>query len=279
MPGGGIREFCTVVSPRALKERNGERLLFALGMMNDVIMEKHRQGIKARFIDDCDASALAIIGNDRQVVRGLTETNASYRERLKFSLDDEQRTGNAWSVLSAVRGYLLGDTPAARTVSAQYSSTGTALGASWNEYIGGEAQGVAPVFTRDVTGNWDWDSASPTTGSWGWWRWYLVLESVTPNAWVGDEGLWGSAGLWGDEGAWGVNSPPAVGATLRIIIRRKKSAICHWVIISFDSGLFTVPGAAGVENPGGDYGHWAKVVSRRHTRARSADARYFTGRL
>ena len=281
MPGGGFREFTTTLSPRALKERNGERFMFALGMMNDVIMEKHRQGIKARFIDDADESALVFIGNDRGVQRGLTETATSYRARLKTSLDDLQRAGNAWAVLSQVLGYLLAYTPAARTVSAQYTSTGTATLANWQEYGASDPTTRPPVFTRDLTGNWDWDSVSPTTGSWGWWRWYLILDSVTPNDWIGPAPTWGGTGTtWGGySGTWGTDAPQSVGVTLKIIIRQWKSSMCHWVVISFDASLFVSTGSAGTENPGGEYGRWSKIVNGVYVRARSSDARYFEGEI
>lgn len=276
MPGGGFREFTTTLSPRALKERNGERLMYALGAMNDVIMEKHRQGVKAHFVDDCDDSALTYIGNDRGVLRGLTESDASYRARLKRSLDDQQRAGNAWAVLSQVLGFLLTDTPAARTVSAQYSAAGVATLANWQEYAAGADPGSPPVFARDVTGEWDWDSATPSLGSWGWWRWYLVLDAVAPNAWTTAAPTWGGTGTtWGGySGSWGVTTSSLVGKSIKLIVAQWKSGIFHWCVISFDATEFC-PGAAVL--PDGNYGRWSKIVNGVYVRARSSNARYFEG--
>jgi hypothetical protein len=279
MPGGGIREFTTTVSPRALKERNGERLLFALGMMNDVIIEKHRQGVKGHFVDDCDDSALTFIGNDRGVLRGLTESAESYRARLKRAIDDRRRAGNAWAVLSQVLGYLLSTTPAARTVSAQYSASGVATLANWQEYVAGADPERPPRFTRDNTGNWDWDSASPTIGSWGWWRWYLVLEgggALADTDWlIGDA----DAPDIGNVETWciGFGCSWKVPASLRIIVRQWGSSWCHWMIVTFDDSLFISTGTAGAENPDGLYGHGWKVVAGHHVASRNENARYCIG--
>ncbi len=242
--------------------------------MCDANLEKVLQGGKGHFVLDCDESFLATIGADRTILRGLTESTASYRRRLQRALDDLQHAGNAWAVLSQVLGYLLALTPAARTVSSTYDADGTLATSQWSYYDAGDSIEAAPKHLAQDPGEWDWDSLSPTTGSWGWWRWYLVLDSVAPNDWIGPEGLWGSAGLYGDGGAWGVDGSPNVAKSIKIIVRQFKANRCDWVVISFDATEF-IPGAAVL--PDGHYGRWAKYVNGVAVRARSSNGRYFEG--
>jgi hypothetical protein len=278
---GGFRATAAALAHRPFQTGNAQKYIWNLALAFDGVIEKLTQGVHGHFIEDADGSMLGAIASERLVLKGLTEPDESFRVRLQNAFADLQRAGNAWAVLSQVRGYLLNDIPAARTVSAQYSPAGVAEGATWQEYIGGEAVDVPPVYTRDSTGNWDWDSASPTLGSWGWWRWYLVLEgggALADTDWlIGDA----DAPDIGDVETWciGFGCSWKVPVSLRIIIEQWGSAWCHWVVVTFDNSLFTSTGTAGVENPDGLYGHGWKVVARHHVASRDENARYCIGDL
>ncbi len=221
---------------------------------------------------------MATIGADRTILRGLTESTASYRRRLQRALDDLQHAGNAWAVLSQVLGYLLALTPAARTVSSTYDADGTLATSQWSYYDAGDSIEAAPKHLAQDPGEWDWDSLSPTTGSWGWWRWYLVLDSVAPNDWIGpaDFVIGDTDPKIGTSSTWsiGFNQPSTLITSIRIIVRQFKAARAEWMIVSFDAANFRPSGAV---MPDGFYGHGWKVVAGHHVASRSVSARYCMG--
>lgn len=277
--GEGIRGMVLDLAHRPLSGPNAQGYLFNIGLGFDLCIEKLNQGIHGRFIDDCDESFLPFIGADRGVPKGLTEDTASYRLRLKRAIDDYQRAGNAWAVLSQVLGYLLAKTPAARTVLTYYDpATGAPELSDWQTYAAGASLSLPPQASRDLTGEWNWDELSPTTGSWGAWRWYLVIESVSPNDWIGP-----SSWTIGDTGGWtigdaseavGFNRPALIIISIRIIVNKWKAGYSHWFVVTFDATEFR-PGAA--VNPDGHYAHGWKVTSRHHVASRSVNARYPVG--
>jgi hypothetical protein len=274
MAGGGIRTLCTTLAHRPLQGDTAQKYLFNIGLAADGVIQKLTEGVHAHLVDDAPSTALPYIGADRLVLRGLTESDASYRARLRRAIDDYQWAGNARAVLGQVLGYVLADTPAARTVSSSYSSIGVNTETQWNLYAAGADTSAAPTHVYEPTGEWDWDSDSPTNGSWGWWRWYLVIESVAPNDWIARDDLWGSGGTWGDGKAWGVDATSAVGRSFKIIVGQWKASVCHWIMVSFDAAELR-PGAAVI--PDGKYGRWSKLVGGVYVRARSSNALYFEG--
>jgi hypothetical protein len=279
--GPGIRSFTTQMAHRPLRNTYGERFLYVLGLMLDYCVEKLNQGEHDHMCTECDPSALQYIGAERGIVRGLTESDDSYAARLQRALDDLALAGNPWSVLGQVLGYVLEDTPRALTVQSIYTAAGVLDSSTWDYYNAGADTTKAPQHLYDGTGNWDWDSLSPTTGSWGWWRWYLVVSAVAPNDWVTKKGKWGSSGKWASDGwAWGVEASSNVGRSIRIIVKQWKAAHswCHWIMITFDDALFLPTSAvnAGV-NPDGHFGRWSKISGGVYVRARYSNVCYFTG--
>lgn len=277
-----IRELVKRLSPKWLKDGAAERYMYNGGLAADTVLERLTQAIHARMPTKADPSALPYIGQDRLIARGLSESNANYAVRLQHAFDVWPIAGNGWAVMQQLLGYLLSKTPAIRTVSAQSDPvTGQVNTSTWNSYAAGADPTKPPTWHfEEGPGNWDWDSLSPMDGSWGWWRWWLIIYSVAPNDWVGPETqTWGS-GTWGDGGVWGLDCSPAVVAGLRSIVDLWKPAgmWCHDIIVSFDATLFgPAAGSGGGVNPDGFFGRWAKVVAGSYVPARFANARYITG--
>lgn len=274
--GGGLRQTLRELAHTPFQGDLAQRFLWLLGLGPDGCLEKVNQGVHNRMIESADPTSLRVIGTDRGVLPGLTEGDDSYRERLRRSLEDYQRAGNAWSVLSQVLGYVLATTPAARTAQTYYSSTGTPQVTDWQLFAAGADTSHAPVFSRDGTGEWNWDQLSATAGSWGRWRWYLAIEAVAPNNWTDAAPTWGGTGTtWGSySGSWGLTVSSLVPRSMKLIIGKWKSGVAHWVIVSFNGAAFR-PGAAII--PDGYYGRWSKLVGGVYVRSRSTDGRYFRG--
>ena len=272
----GFRGAVKALSPVWLQEGDGEKYMYAPGQGLDAVQEKFVQAVHAWMPGRGTPTALPAIGSDRLIRQGLTEPVESYARRLQLAFESWQRAGSPWAVLSQVLGYLLAVTPAARTVSSSYTSTGAVSRTIWNLYAAGQNPDYPPTHGLNSVGEWDWDSLSPTSGSWGWWRWYLVIEAVAPNDWTAPAPKWGATGVkWGGySGSWGTTSSSLVGKSIKMLIAQWGSSVCDWVVISFDATAFR-PGAATM--PDGYYGRWSKLVGGVYVRSRSASGRYFKG--
>jgi len=297
-----FRDRVKTLCPAWLQDGVGERIMYDLGLSADANLEKLVQGVRARLPTRAAPSALPVLGADRVIGRGLTESDDSYRMRLQRAFEAWQLAGSARADLSQLLGFLLAVTPPVREVASRYaadpariawllargiilSDPGSSypnarLSSKWDTYPAGRDPTSEPVhqFVDTAGGNWDWDSLSPKSGSWGWWSTYIVLYSTAPNAWIGKSGKWGTGGKWGSSGnAWGVDKPAAVGRSIQIIVGQWKAAQawCRSVIVCFDDTPFDPdqPVAGGV-NPDGHFGRWSKIVGGVRMRARFTEARY-----
>lgn len=78
-----FRETLLRIVPSWLSADDGGKVLFVLGVLIDASVERLRQGLDARFPSRTGPSALVLIGQDRGIQRGRSETDAHYAARLK----------------------------------------------------------------------------------------------------------------------------------------------------------------------------------------------------
>lgn len=352
------------ISPGFFRAGTGERYLYAQALLLDGFMQKMVEGTAARWPLRCAPAFLPIIGSDRLINQGLTESVDSYRVRLQKAFESWQIAGSARAVMTQELGYLLSFTPQMRMVSSRYSGnvadivfvtdaknaipieirtlrptilktgdtvtvsgvggntnantttavtvlapnrfqldgtvgnaayTGggfvyssvfpstypnTLLSSTWNTYTAGQDPKTPPTVTKANPANWDWDSASQVTGSWGWWGSWLIIYSTGSNQMFHKAPKWGSGVKWGAGSAWGVTESALVGRSIQGIAGQWKSANTwiRWIIISFDDTLFdpAQPTGGGV-NPDGTFGRWSKLSGGQYVASRFANARYGDG--
>lgn len=273
---GGLRQTMRELAHAPFQGELAQRFLWLLGLGPDGVLEKLNQGVHNRFVLQADETTLPYLAADRGgILKGLTESDDSWRTRIQRAILTWQVAGAPWAVLQQVLGYVLTATPAARTVSTYYTGS-TPTSTQWDYYDAGDDPTTPPKHLAAPTPEWNWDSLSPSTGSWGWWRWYLVIEATSPNNWTDPAPKWGETGTtWGNySGSWGVTSPSTVGRSIKLIVAQWKANYAHWIIISFDGAEFR-PNAGVL--PDGYYGKWSKIVNGVYVRARSSNARYFRG--
>lgn len=282
--GGGLQTMARGLAHKPFQGADWQRFLFTCAIGGDACIEKLNQGVHDTMTGDADPSALPYIAAQRgNILRGLTETDDSYRARLRTALDDLQIAGSAWSVLRQTLGFVLSVQPRAIAVSSRWSGAGVCQSSTWDFFATMADTNKSPrhvLYDTGGLGNWDWDSLSPTDGSWGWWRWYLVLEyrDSQGREWIMKAPKWGSGVKWGAGSAWGITGTADVGRSIRIIVGQWKANWCHWITISFDGAWFDPAEPAGLSiNPDGHFGRWSKVVGGVYVRARFADACYFEG--
>jgi hypothetical protein len=147
--------------PEHFARGEGELVLYALTRILDAYDAIFRDGLQARFPSYAGAKALELIGADRGIFRGRSETTTHYVARLRrWRYPRGHRTrGSAFALLEQVSEYWGGMTVAT------YDVNQTAHGRS--------ADGTQETFLYDT--GWDWDGVGLAAMS----RFWLVLVPGT----------------------------------------------------------------------------------------------------
>lgn len=128
--------------PSWLSTRDGEKVLFSLGIITDAFIEKARRSLTARFPTYSAPTGLKMLGAERGIVQGRTEANAGFARRLR-----------EWR---GPRGHLVRGTPFAM------------LRQVWNYFgamacdeidTGGNVYSIDSAGAESAThgGEWNWD--------------------------------------------------------------------------------------------------------------------------
>lgn len=177
---------------------DGERIMFSIGKLCDAFAEKMLRGLEARFPTRTVASANALTAGDRMLLKGRSETNAAFAQRLIEWRNPRGHKvrGNAYEVLLQIWYYWGGidastvDSHGNRhTILATDTPDVDALPdpdvlSTWTETI---------VFPADIICNWD-DVSAETH----WSRFWIILKPTVAQAIaeqpdLGDPALWGGA--------------------------------------------------------------------------------------
>ncbi len=155
-----FRTVWRAITPGWLQNGEGELAFTLFGLMKDAMAERAEQTLLAPLPSRAPEDALDLIGQDRAIPRGPSETAASYRPRLaawRFPLGHRIR-GSARALLDQL----------------QYAMAGTeyttidARGTQWRLGVDLPTRGVA----------WTWD-AIPLLPRWGRY-WIVVKATVSP---------------------------------------------------------------------------------------------------
>ncbi len=276
----GIRDLVQAISPPFLGGdvapgdfHAGQRFMYSTnGLPADILVEKIDEGIYDRMPLRADPTALPYIGADRQIIRGLGESDASYDLRLQGAIDAWTHAGTDRGVMSNVIAYV-GSGPMGRIVANGPTPQ------QWNTYVP-NANLTQPPSPLQTALKFDWDSLSVILPR-GWWRWWLILFAVSPNAFCGPGPKWGAGQKWGDKTiSWGLNVPSSVMRTAQSLCKqwKRSGSSCEWMIVSFDTSLFDpAQPSDGTHNPAGTFGRWSRIVNNQYVASRFANARYCDG--
>lgn len=252
-----IRKF---IAPRWLTEGEGEPVGYSLDLVKDAFAERARLGLLIRFPEQDAAGtpapddALAAMGRDRRVARGINETVERYVERLLNWIDDRKAAGNAFSLMKQLSA-ILGPGPSFRTVDAR---------GNWYSH---DVSGVESYTLN--TGNWNWESGASSD------RWARFWVIIYPNGLWSAESVWG-ASTWGDGGAWGTTETLSEVSTVKGLVSEWKPAgtLCVNIILALDPTSFdpTTP------EPDGFWANYSKLSAGTQVRSRLDTARYEAGK-
>lgn len=253
---------------------NGESELvgYVLDLVKDGFTERARKGLLARFPQNdptgqktAPDDALAAIGRDRRIVRGIEETAQSYAARLTQWLIAWKTAGNPFGLMAQLRGYT-GDVAAFRTVDVK------------GDWFSLNVDGTTSVQLSQ--GNWDWDGDPAALTKWS--RFWVVIY---PN------GLWQPQANLGSPGLILGRPAATIGTTattsdvsaIKSIVSAWKPAGCRCqnIIIAFDNTSFDPSHPRdGAGLPDGHWGHWSKVIAgtpMQYVAARLSSARFWDG--
>jgi hypothetical protein len=251
-----LRHSLKSYTPRWLSDRlglqRGYSVLYTLAAVLDIMVEVQRQGEIAALPGVGTPTALPLIGFSRGIMRGFTEGDTSYEQRLVQWLDLWRTAGRPVGLLLAVLGLFLPTSLTVRTVDNSGNWYTYNIGANPLPFPPGALLPQRPSFVLNA-GNWDWDGNTAA-----WWRMWLIIY-IGPLGWtVGPH--WGDGGHWGDPGRlWGI-SGPNVGQlqALRVLLKQWKAAHT-WIpniILTANTARFdpTQPAGGGI-NPDGTWGN------------------------
>lgn len=245
--------------PRWLTTGEGRLVNYTLDLLKDAFVKRIYLGLLARFPQDpndptgattAPTDALAAMGRDRRVVRGISDTDASYAARLLLWLDDRKTCGNPFTLMRQLAGYC-GSTASFRTVDNSgnwYSRSATGV----------ETSSIA-------ASNWNWDGSTTA-----WSRFWVIV--YPGGLWTAETSLWGGGGAtWGETGTLGTTATQEqVSKVLAIVEDWKPAGTLGAVIIAIDPATFS-PSAP---EPDGQWGKFYKYVTGTAVASRLTTGRY-----
>ena len=275
----GLRDLAYQISPTWLQGANGEKYVYAQAVMGDVTADRVEQGSRAKMPQKCDPTALDYIGRDRDVVRGLSETDASYALRCKSSIYDHHFMGMAGGVMQAILGYISPAAPLVRIVWAAFAPP--LVPTQWTWINDSAPHGAIPD---------SWDNESPPYFAPWYWDtsnnrrrfWVILYVNATGTPWITDGRKYGDGSLYGDGHLYGVAGVTAAQvSTIRALVKDWKAAhsYCACIVVPLDSTLFDpfyagdLPGDNS-KLPDGTWADYGVDVGGVYQPARFANARY-----
>lgn len=102
----------TQIGPPWLQRTTGGKLVGAIGDVFDDLITRTSEGVQMRFpTDSPDPDALAHVGKDRRIRRGIGETATEYARRLRPWLAAHKRRGSPYALLEQLYTYLHATVP------------------------------------------------------------------------------------------------------------------------------------------------------------------------
>lgn len=248
----------------------GWRVLWSGAALADALVEHADQAHDAKLPGIGSPTALGLIGEDRAIFRGRTDTDEAYALKLRQWIERWSAAGQAYGLARELQDYL-------GPVS---GSTELYTVRVWNR--------AGTVVTRDAAGNtsriepgasswtWDWDSQSHPERS-GWWSDLWVVVTPIP---------WDLVTHWqSSTTAWGLRAPQSEVSAVREIGATWKGAHSFLRAVLFapteHDGVPVLdpmnPAAAG--RPNGWWGAWSRNVGGVRVPARPAWIRFLENHL
>ncbi len=279
-----FREVFPFLLPSWWLEGEGGLIAYSIMSFLDIAAQKVRDGLTARMPRTAGPSALALIEDERMILRGRDETDAHFAERLtqwRTGHHSHKARGMPWALLNQIAEYVGG----ARCYTLDQHRHVFVRGA---ETVGTGGVGSDLVYVRDAectTGDYQpvfvFDTQDPAVH---WSKFWVVLCANPQLPWLVAAPDFGDADLWG--GAIGTPGycvglagwTPADTLAIRKLFRgahawRPGGTQPEWLVIQ----LTDWESGADVQTDGsGYYEHWSRNDSGTQVPTRSTDHRYLS---
>lgn len=228
---------------------------YSFALVKDAFLQRAYLGLLAGYPQNdkngatAPTDALTLMGRDRKIVRGISDTDASYAARLLLWLDDHRTRGNPFTLMRQLAGYC-GPGVSFRTV----DNSG-----NWRAR---DANGVET--SSGHLGNWNWDGS---TSDWS--RGWVII--YPGSLWIA-EGTLGDGTVYGDTtGTLGTTATQEQAATLHTIVTDWSPAGTQVeIILALDATSF----APASPEPDGLWRSFYKYVTGTAVASRLSTARY-----
>lgn len=228
----GYSSYQVATAPTFLKGPYGAAWMRAHGIVKDYYANRVRQAVQYRFPQYASADALAIIGDERGIARGATESDASYAARLVDAWDAWTYGGTPFGILSQLQasGYI-------DVLLAGALGTGAII---FDEDEGGDFETFTlPWFIRS---NCPWNTFD------------VLFDAPLPSNWL-DGGL--TSVFHGGTGTGVVTASGTPTVDNRFVIWITTGGVAGGGTAEFsyslDNGDFIDPSASNITIPNGDY--------------------------
>lgn len=252
-----FRQIFYSLLPSWLTSGEGELVQYTLGLIRDHMVTRARLSLEARFPSRAGASALALIGNDRGLTRGRSESTEGYRTRLKawrYPRGHRVR-GNAFAVLEQIAAY--------------WGPTKLDVFTVDTGHVRNRRQADGTLTTSYST-EWNWGYPEE------WWGAFWVVLLCSPELGIGSQPAFGNPALWG--GSY-TNTDQCVGLTgmtpedvvvMRELFRgrawKPAGVRADWMVFSLDAAI--------PQPEDGDWQNWGRDTAGVRVPARDILLRY-----
>lgn len=263
-------EESVAIAPTWLQGPVGQSILLSMAIQYDGLASAAEAAIYAGLPGVAPTDALPWACADRQIDPGPNESTTHLEGRLGQWLVRSRYYGTPTGIMLALLGYTDPSYPIIRTVSSNFPSASTTSTTIWNTYSAGidpYSTGAflptPPVQTLKTPANWNWDGLSdPWIGVPGWWRFWVIVQSLGGVPWSAYTATFGGGVHFGDGTAIGWTGSQNDRQSLQNFTKKWRAAhnTVPSIIVSYASTLFGLSSSFGSSTlPDGHYGHWSKI--------------------
>ncbi len=191
--GQPLRGSGQTFAPPWLMGHVGARYMYSAAIQWDTLLEFMRMAVIQRYPTVAQPEALGPLGVDRKILRGLSETDEHYAERLRQFKRTWKFAGNAPTLLRQLWEFMRPGATKIRYVVNGYEGPTASAGTQFTDYWTIDESGL--VFERVSPSNWDWDGVYEKNIRF----WIIVYRTdLQPATWGVPPYQWGTEGLyWG----------------------------------------------------------------------------------
>jgi hypothetical protein len=237
VPMINFRNTIRRIVPWWLQNGLAGKILYAIGAQLDTLGDAVADGVQRRFpghgaeADPIRYDSLGLIGNERRIRRGPSETDAVYASRLPRWLDDHAARGGPYALLEQTGRY--------------WAATPFRMDLVYRSGRGFTRDESTGAITRqDIA----WSPAGDPAQWAHWWLFFFWPDAVST------DGIWTDPGTWSDGGVWDSDLTPAEVESIRLVPAEWNAQHCKGTIVlvdedtelwDFPAGLWSDPGTWG----------------------------------